>query len=286
MPAASIDGKALAAEIQEDLRAEVARLRNQGVQPCLAVVLVGEDPPSQIYVRSKRRVAEELGIEARDHLLPEATPEQDLLRLVGDLNRDQAVHGILIQTPLPKGLDTRAVLGAVDPRKDVDGLHPVNLGNLLKGPILMPPCTPSGVMEMLRRTGVELVGREAVVVGRSDLVGKPAALLLLHEHATVTLCHSRTRDLAAVCRRADVLVVAAGRPALVTGEYVRPGAVVIDVGINRVEGRVVVGDVEAESVREVASALSPVPGGVGPMTITMLMKNTVAAARQALERRS
>lgn len=278
MAATIIDGKALAAQIQEELRGEAGRLRAGGIEPCLAVVLVGEDPASQIYVRNKTRTAEGLGIAVRDHILPGNLPEAELLALIDRLNRDPAVHGILVQTPLPAQIDTRLALGSVAPEKDVDGLHPVSLGNLLKGQAALAPCTPSGVMEMLRRSGVELSGKEAVVVGRSDLVGKPVALMLLHENATVTLCHSRTRDLPAVCRRADVLVVAIGRPRMVTADYVRPGAVVVDVGVSRVEGKVV-GDVDFDSVREVAAALTPVPGGVGPMTITMLMKNTLTAAR-------
>lgn len=279
MPAAIIDGKRIAAEVQEELRGEAARLRGAGVTPSLAVVLVGEDPASQIYVRNKKRSAEALGIEARDYLLPAATPQAELLDLVDRLNADRAVNGILVQTPLPPGLDERAVLDRVAPEKDVDGLHPLNLGRLVVGPIPMPPCTPAGVMELFRRTGVALKGKEAVMVGRSELVGKPLALLMLHEHATVTLCHSRTRDLPAVCRRAEVLVVAVGRPRLVTAEYVRPGAVVIDVGVNRLPDGLA-GDVDFDGAVGVAAAITPVPGGVGPMTITMLMKNTLVAARQ------
>jgi methylenetetrahydrofolate dehydrogenase (NADP+)/methenyltetrahydrofolate cyclohydrolase len=279
MPATIIDGKKIAAELQLALRGEAARLRAAGVTPSLAVVLVGEDPASQIYVRGKKRVAQDLGIEARDYLLPAAIPQSELLHLIEQLNADPSVHGILVQTPLPAGIDERAVLEQVAAAKDVDGLHPLNLGKLVVGPIAMPPCTPAGVMELFRRTGVTLVGKEAVMVGRSELVGKPLALLMLHEHATVTLCHSRTRDLPAVCRRAEVLVVAVGRPALITAEYLRPGAVVIDVGMNRLPDRLV-GDVDFEAARAIAGAITPVPGGVGPMTITMLMKNTLTAARQ------
>lgn len=278
MPATIIDGKAIAAEMQEELRAEAERLRAEGIAPCLAVVLVGDDPASHVYVRGKKRAAERLGIEARDHLLPASTPEPELRALVSRLNADAAVHGILIQTPLPAGLDQRGLLASVAPEKDVDGLHPVNLGNLLVDTTPMPPCTPSGIMEMLRRTGVDLQGKEAVVVGRSQLVGKPVALLLLRENATVTTCHSRTRNLPAVCRRAEVLVVAIGRPRMITADCIRPGAVVIDVGVNRLEEGLV-GDVDFAAAREVAGALTPVPGGVGPMTITMLMKNTLTAAR-------
>jgi methylenetetrahydrofolate dehydrogenase (NADP+) / methenyltetrahydrofolate cyclohydrolase len=279
MPATIIDGKAIAEEIQADLRREAAAQRAEGITPCLAVVLVGDDPASHSYVRSKKRVAESLGIEARDHLLPATTPQGELMRLVEQLNADARVHGILVQLPLPAGLQSRPVLEALAPAKDVDGLHPVNLGNLLKGPTAMPPCTPAGVLELIRRTGVTLEGKRAVVVGRSELVGKPAALLLMHENATVTVCHSRTRDLAVECRHGEVLVVAIGRAQMVRGDWIRPGAVVIDVGTNRVDGRLV-GDVDFEAAREVAGAITPVPGGVGPLTITMLMKNTLAAARR------
>jgi methylenetetrahydrofolate dehydrogenase (NADP+)/methenyltetrahydrofolate cyclohydrolase len=273
-----VDGRQIAAEIQEELAREAAALRNRGVHPALAVVLVGDDPASHSYVRSKLRTAERLGIRSLDHLLPASAPQREVLGLVARLNADPAVHGILVQSPLPAPLDERAVLNAVDPRKDVDGLHPYNAGCLLIGDTPMPPCTPSGIMELLRRSGVDPLGKEAVVVGRSDLVGKPAALLLLHAHATVTLCHSRTRDLPGVCRRADILVVAIGRPRMVTAEYVREGAVVIDVGMNRVDG-VLCGDVDFDAVADRAAAITPVPGGVGPMTITMLMRNTLTAAR-------
>ena len=275
--AAILDGKAIAAEIQEALAGEAAALRARGVTPQLSVVLVGDDPASHTYVRSKVRTAARLGIDSRDYVLPTATPQAEVCALVRRLSEDPAVHGILVQSPLPPPLSFREVLAAVDPRKDVDGLHLANMGALMAGSVLMPPCTPAGILELIRRAGVDLKGKEAVVVGRSDLVGKPVAFLLLHQHATVTLCHSRTRDLPGVCRRADVLVVAAGRAKMVTAEYVKPGAVVIDVGINRVEGALV-GDVEFESVSAVAGAITPVPGGVGPMTITMLMRNTLTAA--------
>ena len=278
MAACLIDGKAVAAQIQEELAVEAADLRARGVHPGLAVVLVGDDPASQTYVRNKLRTAERLGIHSRDHLLPASTPQAEIMELVARLNADPSVHGILVQSPLPAPLDERAVMNAIDPRKDVDGLHPYNSGALLVSGTPMPPCTPSGVMELLRRAGVELSGKEAVVVGRSDLVGKPVAVMLLHQNTPVTLCHSRTRDLPAVCRRADVLVVAVGRPRMVTEEYVKEGAVVIDVGINRVDGKLV-GDVDFEPVSARAAAITPVPGGVGPMTITMLMKNTLTAAR-------
>jgi methylenetetrahydrofolate dehydrogenase (NADP+)/methenyltetrahydrofolate cyclohydrolase len=283
MSAIIIDGKAIAAEMQQELAAEAVRLREQGVRPALAVVLVGDDPASHTYVRSKMRTAERLGIESPDYFLPASTSQEDLLALIARLNADPAVHGILVQIPLPRHISERAVLEAVDPRKDVDGFHPYNVGALVEGGTAMPPCTPAGVIELIRRTGVDLTGKEAVVVGRSNIVGKPVAMLLLHQHATVTICHSRTRDLPAVCRRADVLVVAIGRPRMVTDDYVKEGAVVIDVGNSRVDGAIV-GDVDFETASARASAITPVPGGVGPMTITMLMKNTLTAARLQSER--
>jgi methylenetetrahydrofolate dehydrogenase (NADP+) / methenyltetrahydrofolate cyclohydrolase len=278
MAAAVIDGQAISTQIREELRGEAEALRAEGIEPSLAVVLVGEDPASQIYVRMKLQAAESVGIRTRDHVLHGTTPQHEVEALVRELSADPSVHGILVQSPLPPPLSYRSVLEHVDPRKDVDCLHLANMGALMGGKALMPPCTPAGVMELLRRTGVELEGKEAVVVGRSDLVGKPVALLLLQSHATVTLCHSRTRDLPGVCRRADVLVVAIGRPRMVTADYVKEGAVVIDVGVNRVDGKVV-GDVDFESAAEKAAAITPVPRGVGPMTITMLMRNTLTAAR-------
>ena len=279
MSATIIDGKAIAAVIQDEVRAEAASLRKSGLAPCLAVVLVGEDPASQIYVRNKLRVAAEVGIESRDHVLPESTSQGDLLALIDRLNGDPQVHGILVQLPLPPQIDASAAILAVDPAKDVDGLHPLNVGALVSGNPGFAPCTPCGVLELLHRSETDLDGAEAVVVGRSNLVGKPTALLLLREHATVTLCHSHTRDLPGVCRRADVLIVAAGRAKMVTADYVKPGATVIDVGTSRVDGKLS-GDVDFEAVKEVARALTPVPGGVGPMTIIMLMRNTIQAARQ------
>ncbi|MBI2878426.1 MAG: bifunctional 5,10-methylenetetrahydrofolate dehydrogenase/5,10-methenyltetrahydrofolate cyclohydrolase, partial [Candidatus Rokubacteria bacterium] len=250
--------------------------------PTLAVVLVGEDPASKIYVGRKRAACQEVGIAARDHLYPQGLGEADLLVLIRELNADRGVHGILLQLPLPAGLDEGRVLDAMDPAKDVDGFHPYNLGRLLAGSPTVVPCTPAGVMELLDHYGIELKGMEAVVVGRSRIVGKPLAHLLLARHATVAICHTRTRDLAAHTRRAELLAVAAGRPQVITGEMVRPDAVVIDVGINRLSSGKLVGDVEFDSVSQRASALTPVPGGVGPMTVAMLMRNTLlAATRQA-----
>src|SRR4051812_43558720 len=237
MAAAIIDGKAIGAEIQAELAQEAAALRARGIRPALSVVLVGDDPASHTYVRSKLNTAQRLGMESRDYFLPATTSQAELLELVQRLNADPEVHGILVQLPLPAQLDSRAILLAVDPRKDVDGLHPANVGALVTGGETLPPCTPAGVMELVRRAGVELAGKEAVVVGRSNLVGRPAALMLLHQNATVTMCHSKTVDLPGVCRRADVLVVAIGCARMVTPDYVKEGAVVIDVGTNRVDGK-------------------------------------------------
>ena len=283
MPEATIiDGRAVAADVRERVRAEVSVLGEEaGVTPGLATVLVGEDPASHIYVRRKREACEEVGMASIHHGLGAETSSAELRTLLDELNADPAVHGILVQLPLPPPLDGAEMTARIDPRKDVDGLHPVNAGLLLQGGEGMVPCTPAGVMELLRAAGAELRGASAVVLGRSNLVGKPVAGLLLAADATVTHCHSRTRELAAVCRRADVLVAAVGVPELVTADMVREGAVVIDVGTNRVESGLV-GDVDFEAVRPKAGAITPVPGGVGPMTIAMLLANTVEAARRQL----
>ena len=270
-----IDGKAVAAGVRERVRREV---EDFGTKPGLATVLVGEDPASHVYVRNKRRACEEAGMSSIHHELPSDTTEAEVAELIAALNADPAVNGILLQLPVPPQIDGDAMTASIDPLKDVDGLTPTNAGLLVQGTPALVPCTPAGVMELLRETGVELRGAEAVVVGRSKLVGRPLASLLLAEDATVTMCHSRTRDLAEVCRRADVLVAAVGVPQLVNGEMVREGAVVIDVGINRTEDGLV-GDVDFESVEPKAAAITPVPGGVGPMTIAMLLANTVTAAR-------
>ncbi|MDR5697395.1 MAG: bifunctional methylenetetrahydrofolate dehydrogenase/methenyltetrahydrofolate cyclohydrolase FolD, partial [Armatimonadota bacterium] len=272
-----LDGRELAARIRAELRTEVASFRERhGLSPCVAAILVGDDPASAIYVRSKARAAGEVGIRSETFHLPAATRPDELADLIDTLNHREDVHGILPQTPLPEQIDTEAVFERLDPRKDVDGLGPYNAGRLSLGRPVLVPCTPQGVMALIRQTGMRLRGAEAVVVGRSNLVGKPTAQLLLAEHATVTLCHSRTADLAAHTRRADVLVVAAGRAGLVTGEMIKPGAVVIDVGINR-EASGLVGDVDFESAQAVAGWITPVPGGVGPMTIAMLLRNTLQA---------
>ena len=304
MTARIIDGKRIGQEIREEVRHEVARLKDRGVVPGLAAVLVGNDPASRVYVRNKIKACRSLGVHSQLVSLPEETTTARLLECVSELNRRNSIHGILVQLPLPGRIDEQAVLLAVDPAKDVDGLHPMNAGALALGREGLRPCTPSGVMEILRREGVSLRGARAVVIGRSNLVGKPLGLLLLQQHATVTFCHSRTRDLAAVSRSADILVAAVGRPAMVTADFVKPGAVVIDVGINRIEGAelerllaedsslkpryernrskgvhsILVGDVQWSGVSRVASAATPVPGGVGPLTIALLMKNTVLAA--------
>jgi len=278
MSAVILDGKAVAAEMQEALAAEAAALRSRGVAPTIAVTLLGDDPASHTYVRSKIKTAERLGMRSIDRILPESTTQEELLALIHEWNNAPDVHGILVQLPLPRQIDPRAVIEAIDPRKDVDGFHPFNVGCLVAGSTPMPPCTPAGILELIRRSGIELPGKEAVVVGRSNIVGKPVALLLLAENATVTVCHSRTHDLAEVCRRADVLVAAVGRARLIGPDHVKEGAVIIDVGTNRADGKLV-GDVDFDAVREKAGAITPVPGGVGPMTITMLMKNTLIAAR-------
>ena len=277
MSAVIIDGKAVAAEIREQVKAEAEALKAKGVVPCIAVALVGDDPASHTYVRNKVRTAEELGMRSIHRILPESTSQAELLALVAEWNADPEVHGILVQLPLPKQIEARAVIEAIAPAKDVDGFHPFNVGTLLTGGDALPPCTPAGVIELIKRAGVDLAGKEVVVVGRSNIVGKPVAMLLLAENATVTICHSRTHDLAAVCRRADVLVAAVGRARIITADHVKEGAVVIDVGTNRVDGKLV-GDVDFASVSQKAAALTPVPGGVGPMTIAMLLKNTVTAA--------
>lgn len=273
-----LDGRAVAQKVLAEVREGVAALRASGVVPTLAVVLVGDDPPSRIYVNNKKKAAEGVGIASQDHLHPAGLEQPALLDLLRRLNADPGVHGILLQLPLPKGLDEAEAVETIAPDKDVDGLHPTNLGRLLAGAPTVVPCTPAGCLEILDHYGAPLVGAEAVVIGRSRLVGKPLAQLLLARHATVTMCHTRTRDLAAHVRRADVVCVAAGRAGVVTGEMVKPGAWVVDVGINRLETGKVVGDIDFASVSGVAHAVTPVPGGVGPMTIACLMLNTLRAA--------
>ncbi len=282
MSASIIDGKAIALATRKALRSRVEALKERGVTPCLMVILVGEDPASAIYVRNKEKASEKLGFAGGVTRLPESTTQEELISLVEAYNADPKVHGILVQLPLPKHIDERAVLAHISPDKDVDGFHTMNAGRLLVGERCFIPCTPKGVMRLLEETGMELSGKHAVVVGRSNIVGKPMALLLLQANCTVTIAHSKTANLAEICSQADVLVAAVGRPGLITANMVKPGAVVIDVGVNRVAEKKVVGDVAFEEVCEKASYITPVPGGVGAMTIAMLMQNTVEAAERAL----
>jgi methylenetetrahydrofolate dehydrogenase (NADP+) / methenyltetrahydrofolate cyclohydrolase len=275
-----IDGKGIALKVRTEVAGEAAALRARGVVPGLAVVLVGDDPASHTYVRNKEKACAEVGIEAFDHRLPASMPDADLLGLVARLNADPKVHGILVQLPLPKPIDSREVLDAISPDKDADGLHPVNVGRLWMGEAGFVPCTPAGVMRLLAEAQTEVSGADAVVIGRSNLVGKPMAALLQAANATVTMCHSRTRDLAGVVRRADIVVAAIGKAEMVRGDWIREGATVIDVGTNRNAAGKLVGDVEFAAAAVRARAITPVPGGVGPMTIAMLLRNTVAAARR------
>lgn len=289
MPAQIISGKEVAQAIRAELAQAIAELKQRhGLVPGLATVLVGEDPASVSYVTAKGKACEELGMNSFQHTLPASTTEEDLLQLVDRLNRDPAVHGILVQLPLPPQIQESKVLYAIDPNKDVDGFHPVNVGRLLIGEEIFPPCTPAGIQELIVRSGTPTEGAEVVVVGRSNIVGKPIAVMMLQKkpgaNATVTVCHTRTRNMAEHTRRADILIVAAGKPKAITAEMVKPGATVIDVGVNRVglseSGKPkLVGDVDFDAVKEVAGKITPVPGGVGPMTITMLMKNTLRAAQ-------
>lgn len=289
MSAQIIDGAAIAAQIQEELAAIVAVLKEKhGIVPGLATVLVGDNPASQTYVKMKRKRSAELGIHSVGYELPATATQTEVQRLIEQLNADPAIHGILVQLPLPAHLDEEAILNTISIQKDVDGFHPINIGRLaMKGrEPLFAPCTPAGVIELLDRTGVAIRGKEAVVLGRSNIVGLPVSMLLLKRDATVTICHSRSQDLPAICRRADILVAAVGRAEMVKGDWIKPGAVVIDVGINRVEdpaaprGYRLVGDVDFAQAQEVAGAITPVPGGVGPMTIAMLLSNTVLSARR------
>jgi len=280
-----IDGNKIAQDIRNEVRQNALTLKEKkGIIPGLAVVLVGEDHASQIYVGRKAKACAEVGFLSREYKLPADTSEAKLLSLINDLNKDQLIHGILVQLPLPKHIHTDEIIAAVDPQKDVDGFHPYNVGGLVFGNPLFVPCTPRGIMELISRTGIELAGKEAVVVGRSNIVGKPIALLLLAQHATVTICHSRTKDLPAVTRRADVLIAAVGKAGIIKANMIKEGAVVIDVGVNRLENGKLVGDVAFNEVAPKASYITPVPGGVGPMTIAMLMKNTLDAARNKVSK--
>lgn len=274
-----IDGNKIAQEIRDTVRTEALALKEKtGIVPGLAVILVGENPASKIYVSKKAKACAEVGFLSREYMLPAETSEATLLSLINDLNKDKLIHGILVQLPLPKHIATDKIIAAIDPHKDVDGFHPYNVGALVTGNPLYVPCTPRGIMELIARTGIELAGKDAVVVGRSNIVGKPMALLLLAQNATVTMCHSKTKDLPTVTGRADVLIAAVGKPEMIKADMVKKGAVVIDVGVNRLDNGKLAGDVAFDEVADKASYITPVPGGVGPMTIAMLMKNTLDAA--------
>ena len=287
MSAKIISGKQVSLEIREELKKKAKAFADEsGITPGLAVIIVGQDPASTVYVRNKHKACIELGYYSEVHELPEETTETELLALIDTLNQKDEIHGILVQLPLPKQINEESVIRAIRPEKDVDAFHPENVGRILLGNYRFLPCTPAGVMELLASAGVDPKGKECVVVGRSNIVGKPQALLLLEKNGTVTVCHSRTANLAEHTRRADILVVAVGRAGFVTADMIKPGAVVIDVGINRTAEGKLVGDVEFEGAAEVASAITPVPGGVGPMTITMLMQNTLEAARLFAEKQS
>ncbi len=280
-----MDGKAVSSHVRETIKTETADFIAQtGVTPGLAVVIVGNDPASTVYVRNKHKACLEVGFRSFAYELPEDTTEETLLALIEELNQNKEVHGILVQLPLPKHIDESKILLAINPDKDVDAFHPYNVGKIMIGNYRYLPCTPAGVMEILKYYNISIEGKECVVVGRSNIVGKPQAMLLMEQNGTVTVCHSRTRELAAVCRRADIIVVAIGRARFLTRDMVKEGAVVVDVGINRLSDGKLVGDVDYEAVAEIASAMTPVPGGVGPMTITMLMKNTLAAAKSSCEK--
>lgn len=270
-----IDGKAISAQIKDELKEEVSGMREQGITLCLAVIQVGADPASGVYVRNKKKACEYIGIKSLSYELPEETTQEELLGIIRELNGRKDVNGILVQLPLPRGLNEEVILDAIDPLKDVDGFHPVNVGNLSIGRPGFVSCTPAGVIQLLKRSGIEIAGKECVVVGRSNIVGKPMSMLLLRENGTVTTAHSRTKNLQEVTKRADILVAAVGKPRMITADYVKEGAVVIDVGIHRNEENKLCGDVDFESVAPKCSVITPVPGGVGPMTIAMLMKNCV-----------
>ena len=270
-----IDGKIISQEIKDELKEEVAALKAQGIEGSLAVVQVGEDPASSVYVRNKKKACEYIGIHSLSYELPEETTEEELLDLIASLNENDAVNGILVQLPVPKHIDADKIIRAISPEKDVDGFHPMNVGRLVIGEKGFVSCTPAGIVQLLKRSGIEIAGKNCVIIGRSNIVGKPMALLMLQENATVTVAHSKTTDLKAVCKTADILIVAIGKKQFITADYIKEGAVVIDVGIHRGEDKKLFGDVCYEEVEPVASAITPVPGGVGPMTIAMLMSNCV-----------
>lgn len=271
-------GKEVSARIKAELKTEVENLKKEGINPGLAVIIVGEDPASQVYVRNKERACEECGIYSEKYALPAETTQEELLKLIVELNNKSSISGILVQLPVPKHIDEKTIINAIAPNKDVDAFHPVNVGKIMVGNYDFVPCTPAGVMELIKESGIDVSGKECVIVGRSNIVGKPQAMLLLHQNGTVTICHSKTKNLAEKTKNADILVAAVGIPNFIKGDMIKEGAVVIDVGINRLENKKLCGDVEFESAKKVAGAITPVPGGVGPMTIAMLMKNTVKAA--------
>lgn len=274
-----IDGKVISASVKERVKAEVSALKEKGITVGLAVIIVGEDPASKVYVSNKKKACENLGIISEEYALPENTTNEELLALIEELNNKPSINGILCQLPLPRHLDEKLIINSIDPEKDVDAFHPFNVGKIMIGDFYFLPCTPAGVMEMLKYESIEVEGKNCVVIGRSNIVGKPMNMLLLHQNGTVTVCHSKTKNLKEICRNADILVAAVGRPKFVTEDMVKEGAVVIDVGINRVDGKLC-GDVDFENVKNKVSAITPVPGGVGPMTIAMLMQNTLTAAKK------
>lgn len=275
-----IDGKLISTQIKDELREEVSALKEQGIIPCLAVIQIGQDPASSVYVNNKKKACAYIGIESLSYELEESVSQEELLRIVHELNGNEKVNGILVQLPLPKHIDENAVIQAISPAKDVDGFHPETVGNMCIGTKGFLPCTPAGIIQLLKRSGIEIDGKECVIVGRSNIVGKPMAMLLLRENGTVTVTHSRTKDLKEVTKRADILIAALGKPRFVTKEYIKEGAVVIDVGIHRSENNKLCGDVDFENVIDKVSAITPVPGGVGPMTIAMLMNNCVETVRK------
>ena len=273
-----LNGKEVAERIKEELKGKVSELKNQGIFPSLAVIIVGDDPASRIYVDNKKKACEKLGIVSEEYALPDKTSEAELIELIERLNKDETVSGILVQLPVPEHINKNRVIETINPKKDVDAFHPVNVGKIMTGEYDFVPCTPAGIMELIKESGISPNGKECVVVGRSNIVGKPMAMLLLHENGTVTVCHSHTKNLSEKTKNADILVVAVGKPNFITADMVKEGAVVIDVGINRLEDKKLVGDVDFDGSKDVAFAVTPVPGGVGPMTVAMLMKNTVKAA--------
>ena len=274
-----IDGKKVSMRLREEIKQEVSLLKEKGITPCLAVILVGDDMASRTYVNNKKKACAEVGMASKEFTLPEVTKEEELLKLIDELNNDNEVHGILVQLPLPKHIDEKKVIEAINPKKDVDCFHPYSVGTLFTGGEGFAPCTPAGIMELIKETGTTVEGKECVVVGRSNIVGKPMAMLLLAANGTVTIAHSRTKDLKSVCKRADILVVAIGKAKFINEEYIKPGAVVIDVGMNRDENNKLCGDVDFDRVKDICGSITPVPGGVGPMTITTLLSNTVLAAK-------